>query len=321
MKRYSVCTVLILLLVFGVVFSAQAAGPTIADLVLSDVHDKTNHTIRIEVSQESITGAHAVGTSLTANTTGGDNDSWVAGDTDTALVYVDAGNDRVGISTSTPSVLFHLFTSTALTNTVSVPFRITHDTSGSPTTGIGVGLDFEQETSAANNEVGMSLNAVVADGTGGSEDFDFIVKLMKAGAAVAEAFKVTSTGVVTLVNAATIDNSTNGTVAITEPTIYLEGAVKQKACTIADGDATPDVTGCRVLTTSANTGATAITDLDNPVVGAVYTIIGGSATNSSTIADSGNFNLNTAFTAAVDDVIHIYVQADNDYIELGRVDN
>ena len=79
--------------------------------------------------------------------------------------------------------------------------------------------------------------------------------------------------------------------------------------------------GCYWLTTSANTGATEITDLDNPQVGAQYCIIGGSATNSSTITDGGNFALSSGWTAAVDDVLCLYVQADNDYIEISRVDN
>ena len=69
------------------------------------------------------------------------------------------------------------------------------------------------------------------------------------------------------------------------------------------------------------TAATAITDLDNPIVGSIVCIIGGSATNSSTIADSGNFALTAAFTAGVKDTLCLYVQADNDYIELSRADN
>ena len=91
--------------------------------------------------------------------------------------------------------------------------------------------------------------------------------------------------------------------------------------TIADGDATPSVAGGNIFTTSANTAATEITDLDNPIAGQTVTIIGGSNTNSSTIADSGNFNLSGAWTASLDDVLILYVQADNDYIEIGRVDN
>jgi len=90
---------------------------------------------------------------------------------------------------------------------------------------------------------------------------------------------------------------------------------------IAADDATPDVSEGNIFVTSVNTGATAITDLDNPVIGQIIYIVGGSNTNSSTIADSGNFNLSASWTASLDDVLILLVQADNDYIELGRVNN
>lgn len=210
--------------------------------------------------------------------------------------------------------------STALTNAVTYPVTLTHETSGTPAANIGVGLEFEQETSAGNNEAVMSLDAVIDDVTSTNEDASFSVKLMAAGAAKAEKFAVESTGVVTLVNGETLDNTVDGSVTLTGD-FYVNGTQEYKTCTIADGDATPDVAGCQILTTSANTGATAITDLDNPVVGSVLYLIGGSDTNSSTIADSGNFALSDAWTAAADDVLILFVQADNDYIELGRVNN
>jgi len=90
---------------------------------------------------------------------------------------------------------------------------------------------------------------------------------------------------------------------------------------IAADDVTPDVSGGNLHTTSANTGATAITDLDSPGVGSIVCLVGGSATNSSTLADSGNFNLTAAMTLGLDDNICLLVQADNDYIEVSRSDN
>lgn len=91
--------------------------------------------------------------------------------------------------------------------------------------------------------------------------------------------------------------------------------------TIAADDTTPSVAGANYYTTSANTGATAITDLDDPIAGQIVIICGGSDTNSSTIADSGNFALEGAFTAALDDCITLLVQADNDYVEITRSNN
>ena len=94
-----------------------------------------------------------------------------------------------------------------------------------------------------------------------------------------------------------------------------------KVVTIADGDTTPDVKNANIFITSSNTGATEITDFDNPVVGQIITIIIGNATNPSTITDSGNFALSANWTPDLDDVITLFVKADNDYIELSRSAN
>jgi hypothetical protein len=101
----------------------------------------------------------------------------------------------------------------------------------------------------------------------------------------------------------------------------FDGAVAYDVVTFAADDATPDVSGGTIFETPANSGATAITDLDNPVVGSVITIIIGNAGNPSTIADAGNFNLSAAWNPGLDDSITLYIQADNDYVEIGRSDN
>ena len=104
--------------------------------------------------------------------------------------------------------------------------------------------------------------------------------------------------------------------------VLIERRIAHKPGTIADGDATPDISGAgKFWTTSSNTGATEITDLVNPLVGSEVCIIGGSDTNSSTISDAANFNLSGGWTASLDDMLCLYVQADNDYIEISRVDN
>ncbi len=72
--------------------------------------------------------------------------------------------------------------------------RITN--SGSPVAGIGVGISMSVETAAGNNEIGAIMEAVTTDVTGGSEDFDMVFKLMAAGAAAADAFRILSTGTI-----------------------------------------------------------------------------------------------------------------------------
>ena len=101
----------------------------------------------------------------------------------------------------------------------------------------------------------------------------------------------------------------------------INGRLVQTIQTLAADDATPDVSGGNIFITGLNSLPTAITDLDNPRAGQIIILVGGSNSNPSTIADSGPFNLSTAWTATLDDVLVILVIADNDYIELGRVDN
>jgi len=91
--------------------------------------------------------------------------------------------------------------------------------------------------------------------------------------------------------------------------------------TIATDDTTPSISSGNVFITSANTGATAITAFDDETVGQIIYLIGGSNTNSSTVGDSGEFNLSASFTASLDDVLILYVQAAGDFIEIGRVNN
>lgn len=68
---------------------------------------------------------------------------------------------------------------------------------------------------------------------------------------------------------------------------------------LGDGATTADAQNGTHFITVENTGATAITNITNAVASEVYTIEGGSDTNSSTIADGGNFLLTAAFSAAL----------------------
>lgn len=104
--------------------------------------------------------------------------------------------------------------------------------------------------------------------------------------------------------------------------IRVSGAISHESgYLIGNNDATPDVTGSNIWTYNGSANAVTITDLDNPVIGAIYHIIGNSDTYTVTIGDSGNFNLSAQWVGGVDDVLILYVQADNDYIEFGRVNN
>lgn len=93
-----------------------------------------------------------------------------------------------------------------------------------------------------------------------------------------------------------------------------------KVITIAADDVTPDVSSGSVFVTSANTGATAITQFDNGKTGQIITVVGGSDTNSSTLADAGNFKLSGAMTLSVTDSITLYYDGTY-WIEISRTNN
>jgi len=70
--------------------------------------------IWVEKAGDTMTGALTIdGGGLVVNESGGDYDTRIEGDTDANLVYVDAGNDRVGIGTSSPTHKFHMNSGTS----------------------------------------------------------------------------------------------------------------------------------------------------------------------------------------------------------------
>jgi len=95
-----------------------------------------------------------------------------------------------GIGTSSPDRMLHVEDITALTNTVQPVTRISHTTSATPANGIGVGMEFEVETSSSNNEVGATIEAVTTDVTAASEDFALTFNTMTAGATATEKMRI-----------------------------------------------------------------------------------------------------------------------------------
>jgi hypothetical protein len=94
--------------------------------------------------------------------------------------------------------------------------------------------------------------------------------------------------------------------------------VTSDAIAFTADDTTPDVAEGDTFITVANNGATAITNLDNAVVDTVYTIYGGSDTNSATIANSGNFVLTAAMTLSEGTYIQLQKAGDGKFYEIAR---
>lgn len=68
-----------------------------------------------EVIRENLGATSTTNSGLVINEDGTDDDTRIEGDTNANLVYVDAGNDRVAVGTSTPDRLFHVTANTGTT--------------------------------------------------------------------------------------------------------------------------------------------------------------------------------------------------------------
>ena len=170
----------------------------------------------------------------------------------------------------------------AINSATTSPQQLIHTTSGTPANGIGVSTDYVVETTAGNNETGMVLGTVVADVTSTSEDFDFVVDLMAAGAPAAEKFRVSSAGVVT---AATFNGG-------------LVGPVIGDVLGNVQGNVTGNTSGtAATVTTAAQPAITSLGTLTSLTVDNV-TVNGAAITSDTGAISFGDENLSTTGTLA-----------------------
>lgn len=100
-------------------------------------------------------------------------------------------SDQIKAFTNKDAVLA---TSSSATNTPATAATLSHETSGIPTAGIGVRLDFQCETATSNNEIGARISAVATNVGSGTEAFDLQILLQTGGALPTLAAKFTSAG-------------------------------------------------------------------------------------------------------------------------------
>jgi hypothetical protein len=134
------------------------------------------------------------------------------GTDDTARMKIDTSGNVV-IGDTVADRRFQAVEASALTSTVQQVARLTHITSGIPAAGIGVGIEFEQETAADNNEVIATIEAIATDVTAASEDGAVIIKTMSGGSVASEVLRVASNNI-TIDAGSTLQKALSGDIVL-----------------------------------------------------------------------------------------------------------
>jgi hypothetical protein len=145
-----------------------------------------------EVPQGSVRTVYSDGTNIRAA------DDVVGAVPNSSVAYASGGVLVGSTGLTYDGTALDIMATTAATNTATEVLRLDSQSSGTPAAGIGTTMSFAAETAAGNTETGMQISAVTTDVTSGSEDFDFVLRLMAAGATAAEIARITSAGIMTL---------------------------------------------------------------------------------------------------------------------------
>jgi hypothetical protein len=101
-----------------------------------------------------------------------------------------------------------IYVAPSATTDVHNSIKCTFQTFGTPAAGIGASISYNVQTGAfGTTEIGVLLEAVTTDVTDTSEDFDWVVKTMTAGAAASRKMRVASTGNVQVFRGANDDTN------------------------------------------------------------------------------------------------------------------
>lgn len=140
----------------------------------------------------------------------------------------EGGTEALNVAWTASTVGWDVTETSTATNALYEVESVTHKTSGTPEVGFGTKKTWtlQQDAAGANLEDAGYIGFEWADETEDTEDADFVIGNMAAGAAAATKYTFGSTGILTFVGGATADNVTAATeLLITETNIQLSGAI------------------------------------------------------------------------------------------------
>ena len=276
----------------------------------------------IDIVTETSAGNNEIGTSIqsiSTDVTGGNEDfdlvfkNMASGSAATEVARItSAGVTTVGGNFSaTGSVSATAGVSSSIedsgTTTVINPLTLPRTSSATPAAGIGAGIAFVVETTAGNNETGVTLEAVTTDISSTSEDFDLTFNLMAAGAAAAEKMRLESTGYLGI--------------GVTNPSVQLhiaKSAVADIGTLTSATSITPDFAANQNFTVTLAHNA-ALENPSNPVAGqtgSIFVVQDGTGSRTMSYGTYWDFIGGTAPTlstaaAAIDRIDYIIQDATN----------
>lgn len=106
------------------------------------------------------------------------------------------------------------------------------------------------------------------------------------------------------------------------PQVTINGNLKSATVTASNEAVSLPAGSCNNIITGTYATPPSAISLDSPSVGSTYRIISGTSADHITIVNSGNWYLTADWTPnSIGDVLEIYIQASNRWVEIGRSDN
>ena len=181
--------------------SVNGTASVTGDLSIADkiVHTgDTNTAIRfsagdtIKLETGGVERVHVAGSTI-FNETGANVDFRVEGNNDANLLFLDAGNDRCGIGTSSPNAKLTVVFDSANTGNVQPVIIPVHTSTGTTTTGFGTSIRFQMERADGAIQTSGDIQSLADVNTTSNLSAALVFKPSNSGSP-AERMRITSDG-------------------------------------------------------------------------------------------------------------------------------